>query len=124
MGYSIGAAAAARPTGIAWEDVSRSILYQPLGMRSTSSRYADYIAARDRDPARPLGGGVGPEDSAQRRRRRGTGRRRQLDRARHGEYLRLQLRDGKLGARQVIPAAALNETRTAQVSTGSGYYSR
>jgi CubicO group peptidase (beta-lactamase class C family) len=60
VGYTIGAAAAARPTGIAWEDISRKILYTPLGMKSTSSRYTDYIAARDRAvPHVQVGGGRG-----------------------------------------------------------------
>ena len=85
----------------------------PSAWRSTSSRYADYIAARNlatrtscsgagrgsqtppnNDDAEVLA--VGVSSTA----------RRQL-----AQYLRLHLRDGKLGARQVIAAAALNEPR-------------
>ena len=102
VGYTIGAAAAARRSGLSWEDVSESILYRPLGMESTSSRYADYIAARNRatphvrsgaawvprippnndDAEAPAGGvsstarrhGAVPPPAAPRRQARGTGR--------------------------------------------------
>ncbi len=48
VGYTIGAAAAARPTGLAWEDVAKAVLYRPLKMQSTSSRYADFMDASNR----------------------------------------------------------------------------
>ena len=120
VGYSIGAAAAARPTGIAWEDVSELLLYRPLGMKSTSSRFADYLAAPDRaslhvrvngawvpapandDDAEAPAGGV--SSSAR-------------DMA---KFLRLQLRNGKFGDKRVIAAAALAETRRPQVVSSPG----
>jgi CubicO group peptidase (beta-lactamase class C family) len=40
--------AAARAAGKAWEELSALKLYRPLGMKSTSSRFADYVAARNR----------------------------------------------------------------------------
>jgi CubicO group peptidase (beta-lactamase class C family) len=47
-GISEGAFAAAKPTGKGWEDLSAEKLYQPLGMTSTSSRYADFLARPNR----------------------------------------------------------------------------
>jgi CubicO group peptidase (beta-lactamase class C family) len=47
-GLTQGALAAAAPTGKAWEDVADEMLYQPLGMTSTSSRYADFVARENR----------------------------------------------------------------------------
>jgi CubicO group peptidase (beta-lactamase class C family) len=47
-GFTEGAVAAARPTGKSWEEVSEERLYRPLGMTSTSSRYADFLARSNR----------------------------------------------------------------------------
>jgi hypothetical protein len=75
FGLTEGAVAAAKPTGKSWEEVSEEKLYKPLGMSSTSSRYADFLThenraelhvpvdgkwtalvKRDPDPQAPAGG--------------------------------------------------------------------
>ena len=43
FGLTEGAVAAAGPTGKSWEEVTEEKLYRPLGMASTSSRYADFV---------------------------------------------------------------------------------
>ena len=43
-GLTVGALAAAVPTGKIWEDVAEEQLFEPLGMASTSSRHADFLA--------------------------------------------------------------------------------
>lgn len=48
FGLTEGAVAAAKPTGKSWEDVSEETLYKPLGMSSTSSRYADFLTHENR----------------------------------------------------------------------------
>ncbi|MFT3973121.1 MAG: serine hydrolase [Amaricoccus sp.] len=74
-GFTLGATAAARPTGKPWADVAETALYAPLGMTATSSRYDDFRARpnraalhirvdgawtarleRDADPQAPAGG--------------------------------------------------------------------
>lgn len=47
-GFTEGGVAAVRPTGKTWEQVSEERLYRPLGMNSTSSRYADFLARSNR----------------------------------------------------------------------------
>jgi CubicO group peptidase (beta-lactamase class C family) len=47
-GFTEGAVAAAKPTGKSWETVAEEKLYRPLGMASTSSRHADYVARANR----------------------------------------------------------------------------
>lgn len=42
FGLTVGAEAVAAAAGQSWEDLSYNVLYQPLGMSSTSSRWADY----------------------------------------------------------------------------------
>src|SRR6266513_2505179 len=44
FGLTEAAAAAAKAYALDWEDVSKQKLYTPLGMASTSSRYADFVA--------------------------------------------------------------------------------
>ena len=48
FGYSEAALAAALAVGKPWEDLAKEKLYGPLGMKSTSSRVADYAAAKNR----------------------------------------------------------------------------
>ena len=47
-GFTAGAEAVATAAGTSWEDLSRDVLYGPLGMTSTSSRFADFEARPDR----------------------------------------------------------------------------
>ncbi len=48
FGLTAGAVAAVRWTGRSWEDVAEEKLYRPLGMTSTSSKHADFLARPDR----------------------------------------------------------------------------
>ena len=47
-GITVGAEAAAAAVGEPWEDVTESLVYEPLGMTRTSSRYEDFLAEDDR----------------------------------------------------------------------------
>ena len=102
FGFTAAAVAAARAAGKTWEELAADRLYRPLGMASTSSRYADFFAAKDhapghvrengkwiakyqRDPdAQSPAGGVSSSvrDMAQ--------------------WIRLMLGDGKLGGRPIV----------------------
>lgn len=42
FGVTAGAEAVAAAAGVSWENLSEQVLYRPLGMTSTSSRFADY----------------------------------------------------------------------------------
>ncbi len=48
FGVTAAAEAVAAGAGKKWEDLSDEVLYRPLGMASTSSRFADYAARPDR----------------------------------------------------------------------------
>lgn len=48
FGVTAAATAVAEAAGTDWAKLSEQALYGPLGMNSTSSRYADYMAAPDR----------------------------------------------------------------------------
>ena len=47
FGVTAAAEAVAAAAGKPWEDLSDEVLYRPLGMASTSSRFADFIARPD-----------------------------------------------------------------------------
>lgn len=111
FGLTAGAEAVARARHTTWEQLSSDVLYKPLGMASTSSRFADYDAApnkavlhvrvgthwvakytRDADAQSPAGGASSSvRDLAQ--------------------WMRLQLANGKYNGRQVIDRTALLEMR-------------
>lgn len=48
FGITEGAVAVAKSVGISWPDLAETKLYRPLGMSSTSSRYADFLARDNR----------------------------------------------------------------------------
>jgi CubicO group peptidase (beta-lactamase class C family) len=48
FGLTAGAEAVAVAAGTTWEDLSQDVLYKPLGMASTSSRFDEYLARPDR----------------------------------------------------------------------------
>jgi CubicO group peptidase (beta-lactamase class C family) len=118
FGYTAAAVAGARAAGKSWEDLAADSLYRRLGMNSTSSRFADYAAAKNRallhvrvdgkwvakyvrnPDAQSPAGGVSS-----------TAR----DLAR---WMRLQLGDGKFEGKQLIAAKALDETHRPQIVSG------
>jgi CubicO group peptidase (beta-lactamase class C family) len=111
FGLTAAAQAVANARGTTWEDLSRQVLYEPLGMNSTSSRYVDYANAanhavlhvqvgdhweprytRQPDAQSPAGGASSSV----------------ADMAR---WLRLQLANGKFNGEQVVEEKALIQTR-------------
>ncbi|MFL6417123.1 MAG: serine hydrolase [Bryobacteraceae bacterium] len=119
FGYTEGAVAAAKTTGLQWEDLASTKLFQPLGMTSASYRYSDYEAKsnkasihviidgkpvaryhRDPDAEAPAGSAsASVRDLAQ--------------------WLRLQLSGGVWNGQTIVEPAALNETHTGQIRTGT-----
>jgi CubicO group peptidase (beta-lactamase class C family) len=115
FGMTEGAIAAAKKVGKRWEDIADERLYSKIGMRSTSSRFSDYENApnkaalhvlengiyknrfvRDADAEAPAGGvSSSVRDLAQ--------------------WIRLQLGNGSVDGRQVIPSAVLAETHKPQI---------
>jgi CubicO group peptidase (beta-lactamase class C family) len=115
FGLTEAAVAAAKAAGKSWEDLAVQKLYQPLGMKQTSSRFADYAAAanrallhvqangqwvakytRDPDTESPAGGvSSSVRDLAQ--------------------WVRLQLSNGRFEGKSIIAADALAETHRPQI---------
>jgi CubicO group peptidase (beta-lactamase class C family) len=118
FGMTEAAVAAAKAYGQEWETLCEEKLYKPLGMTSTSSRYADFVAhqnkalghvpvdgkwtqkfKRDPDAQSPTGGvSSSVRDVA--------------------KWLRLQLGNGKFDGRQIVDEKALAETHHPQMLTG------
>lgn len=116
--YGVTAAgqAAANAKDTTWEKLAEDTLYGPAGMNSTSSRFADYDKAadkavnhvkaadgswqakyvRDADTQSPAGGASSTARDM-------------------GTWLRLQLANGKLDGKQVIPAAPLERTHLPEI---------
>jgi CubicO group peptidase (beta-lactamase class C family)/pimeloyl-ACP methyl ester carboxylesterase len=118
FGMTEAAVAAAKVYGQEWETLCQEKLYKPLGMSSTSSRYADFVARqnkalghvlvngkwtqkfqRDPDAQSPTGGVSSSVNDV-------------------AKWLRLQLGNGKFDGRQVVNEKALVETHHPQMLTG------
>jgi CubicO group peptidase (beta-lactamase class C family) len=118
FGLTEGGVAAAKAYGLEWEEASKQKLYDPLGMSSTSSRYADFMARsnkafghvlvngkwvqkfkRDPDPESPAGGVSSSVNDL-------------------AKWMRLQLANGKFDGKQIVDEKALAETHHPHMVTG------
>jgi CubicO group peptidase (beta-lactamase class C family) len=115
FGVTAAAVAAARASGRSWEDLSAERLYRPLGMRRTSSRFADFAAAANRARGHVLvnGGWVAKstrDPDAQSPAGGVSSSARDL-----AQWLRLQLARGNFAGKEIVEAAALDETHRPQI---------
>jgi CubicO group peptidase (beta-lactamase class C family)/pimeloyl-ACP methyl ester carboxylesterase len=124
FGMTEAAVAAAKAYGLEWEQASQEKLYSSLGMSSTSSRYADFVARKNkalghvlvngkwmqkfkRDPdAQSPAGGVSSSVTDV------------------GKWMRLQLANGKFEGKQIVDERALTETHHPQMLTGFNPFTR
>src|SRR5437899_3506313 len=114
FGLTEAAAAAAKAYELDWEEAAKQKLYTPLGMASTSSRYADFVARtnkalghvrvdgkwvqkfkRDPDAQSPAGGVSSSVNDL-------------------AKWIRLQLANGKFEGKQIVDEKALAETHHPQ----------
>jgi CubicO group peptidase (beta-lactamase class C family) len=110
--------AATKSYNLTWEDASEQKLYRPLGMNSTSSRFADFLARpnkaighvqengrwvqkyqRDPDPESPAGGVSSSVNDLT-------------------NWMRLQLANGQFEGHQLVDEKALAITHAPQMLTG------
>src|SRR6266498_1854746 len=118
FGMTEGGIAAAKAYGLEWEEAAKQKLYKPLGMTSTSSRYADFVARknkalghvlvngkwmqkfkRDPDAQSPAGGVSSSVNDV-------------------AKWIRLQLANGKFEGKQIVDEKALAETHHPHMLTG------
>ena len=115
LGFSSGAYAAARATGLSWEDLADTRLFAPLGMTSSSYRFAD-LAPWDNQAAphfRTLDGvwepGSATNDDASAPAGGVSSNLRDLTR-----WLRLVLAGGMLDGQPIVASEALREAHRPQ----------
>ena len=118
FGMTEGGIAAAKAYGLEWEQAAEQKLYKPLGMTSTSSRYADFVRRtnkalghvlvdgkwvqkfkRDPDAQSPTGGVSSSVNDL-------------------AKWMRLQLANGKFEGKQIVNEKALVETHHPHMHTG------
>ena len=119
FGITEAAVAAARAAGKPWEEIAAEKLYKPLGMNSTSSRFDDVVAAKNRALLHVLIDGnwvVRDTRDADAQSPAGGVSSTVHDLAR---WMRLQLGNGKLEGKQLIEADALAETHRPVIVSGA-----
>ncbi len=118
FGLTEAALAAAKTYGLEWEEAGEQKLFKPLGMTSTSSRYADFVARtnkalghvlvdgkwvqkfkRDAEAQSPAGGVSSSVNDV-------------------AKWMRLQLANGKFEGKQIVDEKALVETHHPHMLTG------
>ncbi|WP_406699329.1 serine hydrolase [Singulisphaera sp. Ch08] len=115
FGYTEAGVAGARAAGTAWEDLAADKLLRPLGMKSSSFRFADYAAAENQARLHVRVGGewfarYTRQPDAQSPAGGASSSVRDLAR-----WLRLHLAGGQFEGKQVIAAKALAETHRPQI---------
>lgn len=120
FGMTAGAVAVARSQHTSWEALSQRMLYRPLGMSSTSSRYADFVKApnhadlhvdvsgtwrplhtRDADAQSPAGGASSSASDM-------------------AKWMRLELSGGTFDGKRIVGAQALLDSFTPHIVTFPG----
>lgn len=110
FGLTAAAVAAAAAAGAEWEDLATTRLYEPLGMTSTSSRFADFIAAPNRAPGHiPIDGAYVAKYERQPDAQSPAGGVSSTVRD-LAQWLRLVLGGGTVDGEELVAAAALGET--------------
>jgi len=119
FGMTVAGVTAARAAGMSWEDASRQLLYEPLGMTHTSSTFADYIAASNRALPHQRVNGTWVRASQQRQpdaqSPAGGASSTANDLA---QWLRLQLAMGSYDGQPLVDETALQATHTAHIVSG------
>src|SRR5437667_2036410 len=118
FGMTEGGIAAAKAYGLEWEEASKQKLYNPLGMNSTSSRYTDFMASRNKALGHVLVDGKGVQKfkrdpDAQSPTGGVSSSVNDL-----AKWMRLQLANGKFEGKQIVNEKALVETHHPHMHTG------
>jgi CubicO group peptidase (beta-lactamase class C family) len=118
FGMTAGAVSVAKALGATWETLMEQKLYSPLGMKNTSSRFADFEARKNRalghvrdgdkwvakfkrnaDTESPAGGVSSSLNDMT-------------------KWVRLQLSNGKFEGKQIVDESALTQTHQPQIVVG------
>jgi len=115
FGVTAAAEAVAAAAGKPWEDLAAEVLYRPLGMASTSSKFADYAARQDRAVGHILLDGKYEPDYVRDADAQSPagGVSSSVDDIAH--WLTMMLADGTFGGRQIVDAKALLPAVTPQI---------
>ncbi|SEF07620.1 CubicO group peptidase, beta-lactamase class C family [Rhizobiales bacterium GAS188] len=118
FGVTEGALATAKATGRSWEDIADEKLYRPLGMRSTSSRYTDFLMRANRASLHVRLNGIWTalvkrNPDAQSPAGGVSSNARDL-----AEWMHLELGNGKYAGKPLIKQAAIEETHLPTIMRG------
>lgn len=118
FGLTAGAEAVAKAAGTDWATLSAERIYNPLGMTSTSSRYADYVNAANKATTYDLVDGkyiVGERDPQAQSPAGGVS----STAADMAKWLQMELADGSFNGTQVVDAQALQTTRVPHMTSSA-----
>lgn len=118
FGLTAGAEAVAKAAGVDWATLSAERIYTPLGMTSTSSRYADYVNAANKATTYALVNGtyiVGERNPDAQAPAGGVS----STAADMAKWLQMELADGSFNGAQVVDAQALQTSRVPHMTNSA-----
>jgi len=125
FGMTAGALAAAAAAGTAWEALSDQLLYTPLGMQNTSSRFDDFLARTNRarghvrdgnGPMSPVGKWVSKYQRTPDSQTPAAGVSSSVNDL--AKWMRLHIGSGKFDGKPIVDEAALTATHYPVAHTG------
>lgn len=111
FGLTAAAEAVAASQGVPWPELSRTRLYEPLGMSSTSSEFADYEAAVNKAVTHAFVDGAYRPEQVRDPQAQSPAGGVSSTAADMATWLRLQLADGEVDGTQLVAADALQQSR-------------
>jgi CubicO group peptidase (beta-lactamase class C family) len=118
FGLTAAAVAAAKAAGKPWEDISAERLYRPLGMKTTSSRFADFVAAANRAAAHVRDNGIWVAKNTRDPDAQSPAGGVSSSARDMAQWLRLQMGRGVIDGHEIVKPAALDETHRPQIVSG------
>ncbi|WP_217898817.1 serine hydrolase [Puniceibacterium sediminis] len=115
FGLTVAAEAVATAVGIDWADLSENVLYGPLGMTSTSSRHADFMARENRASSHIITDGHYVETDLRQPDAQSPAGGVSSSVRDMSRWMAMVLNDGTIDGLQVVPAEALRPALSPQM---------
>lgn len=117
FGLTEAAVAAAKANKLSWEESSEQKLYKPLGMLSTSSRYADFIGRQNKALGHVLVNGKWVQKYKRQPDAQSPAGGASSSVSDMAKWMIMQIASGKYEGKEIVSSSALEETHQPQMKT-------
>ena len=120
FGLTAGAEATARAVGVPWEELSKTRLYEPLGMTRTTSLYEEFMATDNRATLHTLDGDQWVANGNRQEQAQAPAGQVSSTANDMSKWMLMWLAAGEFEGEQVVDSAAFAESLVPRIEKGSG----